>query len=680
MPSNKKTKQNQKKQNDKIVDKNQKKEIIESDNESESEDEIPVKKTSNAFGGFLMDSDSESESENSDESKVNDSEEEEEETKEEINEKVNNKQEKQKNNKNIITNNEINQIVYKEENNKNEKQKNKKESKKENKKESKKQLMKENKKNNRNEIDQGKTNLYVKDVELIVGGKILINESNIVINTNTKYFIMGSNGIGKSSLVKHIYEELQNKEDILMIDQHVKIEENETVLNFTLKANKELYDKQIRFEELEKKEELTDQEMNLYEELSEYLITNEWDKYSAEAKKILHGMGFNDLNINTNILSGGWRVRASITRALLKKPKILILDEPSNHLDLDANIWLTNYLETYPETLIVITHQIDLVNSVSNIVWYVGNIDLTGNKVHVIRGNYNNVLKKLESTQKELEKNYDKFQKEIKGMRNKSKPKKEVDEYIKKNSTPRPPKEYKVKIEFENIPSPGSDKIIQFNDVTFGYDPDINKKIFRNINLTISTDSRIVIVGPNGAGKTTFFNLCANLIQPDEGYIIKDERLRVGYFNQNVADSLPENTTPIEYLKSINGSLQDGDCRAILGKIGIKKTENGYDLPNTLIRDLSGGQKSRVSIASAIQLKKPHLIMLDEISNHLDIESIEGLIEGINAFNSAVVLITHDIYLIKNINNAVLYEVNKEEKNIIKFNGDFDDYVDKIVI
>jgi ATPase subunit of ABC transporter with duplicated ATPase domains len=530
-------------------------------------------------------------------------------------------------------------------------------------------------KNNRNDIDIGKSNIFTENIELIIGGKILINESNVVINTNTKYVILGNNGVGKSSLIKYIYEKLKDKEDILMIDQHVKIEKNETVNDFILKANNEMYNKQIEFKNLGEKEELNDEEIRLYEELSEYLNINEWEKFNSNAKKILNGLGFNDINIYTNELSGGWQIRLALGRALLRNPKILILDEPTNNLDINANIWLTHYLETYKNTLIVVTHEIDLINSISNIIWFIGDLELKGNMIYTIRGNYNNVQKQKIIINKEMEKNYEKFQNKIKEMRNKSTLKKDVDKYIKNNNVPRPPKEYKVNIEFDNVSSLNNNKIIQFNDVKFSYN---GKLIFEKLNLTIDESSRIILVGPNGVGKSTFFKLCSGLVNPNNGYIIKDDRLRVGYFNQNVADSIIDDLTPIEYLQTLDGQLKEEECRKILGKLGIKKTESNYDLPKTKNKYLSGGQKSRVSIASSVQLKKPHLIMLDEISNHLDIESIEGLIKGINECNSAFVLITHDMYLIRNIKNSTIYEV--KDNNIVKFNGDFNDYIDKISV
>lgn len=185
-------------------------------------------------------------------------------------------------------------------------------------------------------------------------------------------------------------------------------------------------------------------------------------------------------------------------------------------------------------------------------------------------------------------------------------------------------------------------------------------------------DSRYILVGQNGSGKTTFFKLCAGLLKPSCGEVIKDERVRIGWFHQQLVDTLPLDLTPIDYLKNIENKLDDNKCRMYLSKIGLKKQDT-FDPCTTLINELSGGQKSRVAF-SAIQVKEPNIILMDEPTNHLDIESIEGLINGINEYNGGILLITHDIHLIKSINGVSLYQMT--DSTIKHFNGDFDEYID----
>jgi ATP-binding cassette subfamily F protein 1 len=514
--------------------------------------------------------------------------------------------------------------------------------------------------------------LYSDKIEIIINGKILINESDIVINSHSKYFIIGNNGCGKTTILNNIYNKLHENIDILILEQDIKVNDNQQeIYDFILEADSELYNRYKKMKSLEEVEELTDEESILYNEVSEYVFSKKWDSYEAESKKILNGLGFSHINEKVSILSGGWRMRLALGRALLRNPTILMLDEPTNHLDLDAVIWLTDYLSTYKNTLIIVTHQIHFVNNIADTTWFIGNPELTGNKLYTIRGGYNQVQKTLDLLTKETINKYEKFEKRIQEMKKKSTPKKDVDEFIKKNNICRPPKKYIVNIDFDEVEQFSNNKnIIEFRNIDFGYKS--TDDIFKNLNLTIRNDTRMILVGPNGAGKTTLFKLASNLVKPNDGIIINDERLRVGYYYQQIIDNLPLDKTSIEYLQTINSRLDSGQCRGILGKLGIKKTEL-LDLPNTTINDLSGGQKARVSFSS-LQISNPHLILLDEPSNHLDIESMDGLITGINNFNGGVVIITHDMYLIESIKDAEIYELT--DNNVKKFNGEFAEYCD----
>lgn len=510
-------------------------------------------------------------------------------------------------------------------------------------------------------------------IEISIGGKKLINESDLVINENTKYFLVGYNGCGKTTLLKYLYDKLKDKQDILMIDQDINIEnENQSVNDFILNANFELYQKYKQMTELEKKDEMTDEESQLYNELSKYVYSNSWDKYNADALKILKGLGFNDSNKEVRLLSGGWRMRLALGKALLYKPNILLLDEPTNHLDLSATIWLTDYLESYTKTLIVITHQIGLLNTLPNYIWYISNSDGTGVKIHTIKGKYKHYINNLKEAEKKHIEEYNKFQKKITEMKNKSKPKKEVEEFIKKHgSITRPPKPYIVKILFEDVNVFTSKNIIELSNVNFSYD---NKNdVLIDVDFSIGFDSRYVIVGENGAGKTTLFKLCLGKLLATNGEIIRDERLSIAYYNQQIIEGLPLNNTPLEYILSLNNDFDEGECRKRLAKIGIKKDELN-DHCKVKINDLSGGQKARVALC-AIQISNPHIILMDEPTNHLDIESIDALIEGINNFNGGIAIITHDMYLIESIEKCKIFEV--KNNRVTEFYGDFNDYCDE---
>ena len=543
------------------------------------------------------------------------------------------------------------------------------------------------KQNNNNNIitsDRKKTNIDVKNklqnqliqplfhdnIEISVNGKILINESELTINSNTKYFLVGYNGCGKTTLLNYIYSKMKDTTDILLIEQDIKITSKQNIFDFILDANKSLHDAHTEYEQLELIEFPSDEEFNNITRIQEYLTQNNWYNYQSDAKKILNGLGFTELEKSVKKLSGGWRMRLALGKALLRKPKILLLDEPTNHLDLNAVIWLTDYLSKYKNTLIVVSHQIEFINNLVDIVWYIGNPELTGSQIYKFKGNFYDYVKGLDLITKEMANKYDKFSKQINLLKKKSTPKKYVDEFIKKNNVNRPTKTYNVIINFPDVPNINSNSIIKFNEVDFAYSSDQNL-VLQNINMSINMNSRYVLVGPNGSGKTTFFKLCAGLLNPSKGEVIIDERVRIGWFHQQLVDTLPLNLTPIDYLKKIEHSLDDNKCRMYLSKIGLKKQEM-FDPCTTLINELSGGQKSRVAF-SAIQVKEPNIILMDEPTNHLDIESIEGLIKGINEYNGGILLITHDIHLIKSINNVNLYQTI--DSSVKYFNGDFDEYV-----
>lgn len=519
------------------------------------------------------------------------------------------------------------------------------------------------------------TTLFSEKVELSMAGKKLINESELVINSETKYFLMGNNGCGKSTLLKYLYQKLLHYHDILMIDQNVKIDSSDqTVKDFILCAHLELYQKHKRMNELELFEELTDEQNEEYEDLGEYITSHNWDRYEANSFKILYGLGFGDGEKKVSLLSGGWRMRLALGRALLYEPSILFLDEPTNGLDINAVIWLENYLNTYNKTIVMITHQIDFVNSLANYIWYIGNPESSGEKLYTIKGGYYNLNKFIEQTKKGVEQKYEKLQKKITDMRRKSVTKKEIDDLIKKENAPRPIKEYKVNIKFEEISNNlGMRNIIELRNVSFGYEED--KTLLSNIDFSINLKSRYIIVGDNGAGKTTVFKLCTQQVNPTSGEIIKDDRISVAHYHQLLVDHLPLDKTPIEYLQSLDESLSEDICRAKLGKIGLKKIES-LDIPKNLIGNLSGGQRVRVALC-AIQLSNPSVILLDEITNDMDVTAIEAVIDGINEFNGAIVLITHDIHLIESIKDYELYEV--KDGTLKKFNGDFEEYRGKVL-
>jgi len=355
-----------------------------------------------------------------------------------------------------------------------------------------------------------------------------------------------------------------------------------------------------------------------------------------------------------------------------------LLDEPTNHLDLNAVIWLNWYLSTWKKSLLVVSHDQGFLNDVCDNI-----INIEDKKLEYYRGNFHKFTMALKQKKKSKLKEWEKMEKTIKQMRKKSKSKKEVNDFIakkEKEGVTKPEKEYMVSINFEEVGTIGR-PVLEIKDVGFEYSPE--KKIFKNINFGLDMDSRITLVGKNGAGKSTLMKLLIGKEEgkdflPTKGHIIRKNQLRIGYYHQHFDSELPKDKTPIEYIESVskfdeedlNGKSLYQYIRKQLGSISLEGEAH-----TKLIGELSGGQKARVALVALI-LQKPHLLLMDEPTNHLDIESVNGLIDGINNFNGGVFVITHDSELVTRT-DCDLWIV--ENNKLIFFKGEYDDYKDKII-
>jgi ATPase subunit of ABC transporter with duplicated ATPase domains len=243
----------------------------------------------------------------------------------------------------------------------------------------------------------------------------------------------------------------------------------------------------------------------------------------------------------------------------------------------------------------------------------------------------------------------------------------------------RPQRDINLHIEFQDVKYLTSNEytnIISFNDVYFNYG---NTQILKNINMGISMKDRYVLIGNNGSGKSTFFKLCKGELEPTTGTINKDIKIRIGYFDQHSINNIPNDLTPIQYLKTIDSTLQEQEYRVVLAKMGFKKQyeNDNFDVSKLLISELSGGQKVKL-VMTGILMKKPHVLLFDEPSNHLDIYFIDELTNAINNFNGGIVIITHDGHIINNIENYKLLLLENNE--MIHYNGTFTDYCDELDI
>jgi ATP-binding cassette, subfamily F, member 1 len=469
--------------------------------------------------------------------------------------------------------------------------------------------------------------------------------------------------------------------DVLLCEQEVVADDTPAV-QAILKADVKRTSLLDEAEKLNKEQQkgnikVTERLKEVYEELRAIGA----DAAEPKARRILAGLGFTAemQNRATKNFSGGWRMRVSLARALYLEPTLLMLDEPTNHLDLNAVIWLDNYLQGWKKTLLIVSHDQSFLDNVCTDI-----IHLDMKTLHYYKGNYSTFKKMYVQKKKEMIKEYEKQEKKLnelkaQGQSKKQAEKQQQDDLTRKQEKNRsklqktegessgraelipPPCDYRVKFRFPE-PPPLQPPVLGLDNVQFGWDP--AKPLFKKLDFGIDMSSRVAIVGPNGVGKSTFLKLLVGKLLPQQGESRMNHRLQIGSFDQHSAEHLTAEESPVEYLIRLF-NLPCEKAHKQLGTFGL--ASHAHTIKN---KDLSGGQKARVALAE-LSLNAPHVLILDEPTNNLDIESIDALAQAINEYQGGVVIVSHDERLIRE-SNCQLWVI--DEHTIYEFDGDFDDY------
>ena len=397
------------------------------------------------------------------------------------------------------------------------------------------------------------------------------------------------------------------------------------------------------------------------------------DAHSAPARAaaILSGLGFStaDQARPCSEFSGGWRMRVALAATLFAAPDLLLLDEPTNYLDLEGTLWLEDHLANYPRTVIVISHDRDLLDtSVDQI------LHLDRGRLTLYKGTYSS-FEEQRATREMLDAKHAKRQADerkrlqafVDRFKAKASKARQAQSRVKMLERMKPVTAL-VTQDVREISFPTPEKmlsppIIAVDDVSVGYDP--KKPVLNKVTLRIDTDDRIALLGSNGNGKSTLVKLIAGKLAPFSGRITRAEKLSVGYFAQHQVDELNLDGSPYDHVRKLMPDTPESKVRARVGAIGFSGKAG-----DTLVKSLSGGEKARLLLGLATFFG-PNMIILDEPTNHLDIDSRAALAEAINEFPGAVIMVSHDRYLIEACADQLWVVANQ---TVATYDGDLDEY------
>ena len=513
--------------------------------------------------------------------------------------------------------------------------------------------------------------LIINDLSLRIAGRLLLDHASLTLPAGTKAGLVGRNGTGKTTLFKAITGDFSSESGGISLPKNTRIGQvaqeapgtEEPLIEIVLKADVE------RAALLA--EELTTTDPHRIAEIHVRLA--DIDAHSAESRAatILAGLGFDDeaQKRPASSFSGGWRMRVALAAVLFAEPDLLLLDEPTNYLDLEGTLWLENYVSKYPHTVLLISHDRDLLNRAVNSI-----VHLDQKKLTFWRGGYDQFERQIseqrelqekgrvkqDAARKHLQSFVDRFrakaskarqaQSRIKALEKMKPISALVEDNVRPFSFPEPVK---------TVASP----IVALNAVNVGYQP--GSPILKKMTLRIDADDRIALLGANGNGKSTFAKLLAGRLKAESGSVTIAPGLKVAIFAQHQLDDLRPDENAYEHVRRLMPDAPESKVRARVAQFGL-----ATDKMNTAAKDLSGGEKARLLMGLAA-FDGPNLFILDEPTNHLDIDSREALILALNEFPGAVILVSHDRHLLEATADR-LWLV--KDGSVQPYDGDLEDY------
>jgi ATP-binding cassette, subfamily F, member 3 len=513
--------------------------------------------------------------------------------------------------------------------------------------------------------------LSITDISVRIAGRLLIEQGTAQIVPGARVGLIGRNGAGKSTLFHAIRGELPLEAGSITIPPRWRVGSlaqeapngPESLIDVVLKADLERDALLVEAD--------TAHDPHRIAEIQTRLVDIDAHSAPARAAAILSGLGFStaDQARPCSEFSGGWRMRVALAATLFSAPDLLLLDEPTNYLDLEGTLWLEDHLANYPRTVIVISHDRDLLDtSVDQI------LHLDRGKLTLYRGSYTSYeeqratkemldakhAKRQDAERKRLQAFVDRFKAKASKAR-------QAQSRVKMLEKMKPIAAL-VRQDVREITFPAPEKmlsppIIAVDAVSVGYDP--KNPVLNRVTLRIDNDDRIALLGSNGNGKSTLVKLLANRLAPFSGKITRADKISIAYFAQHQLDELNEDGSPYDHVRKLMPDAPETKVRGRTGAIGFSGKAG-----DTVVKSLSGGEKARLLLGLATFFG-PNMIILDEPTNHLDIDSRAALAEAINEFPGAVIMVSHDRYLIESCADQLWVVA---DRTVTPYDGDLDDY------
>lgn len=517
--------------------------------------------------------------------------------------------------------------------------------------------------------------LHINDLTFRFGGREIFDRATLAVAQGHRVGLVGRNGSGKSTLLKLILGELQPDGGAINLPARARVghlsqqapEGQTSLIDFVLAADTE---RAALLAEAD-----TADDPGRIAEIHDRLATIAADAAPARAAVILAGLGFDEAAQRRPLddYSGGWRMRVGLAAALFAAPDLLLLDEPSNHLDLEARLWLESFLTQFPGTMILVSHDCELLNNVAEEI-----VHIDGGKLVLYRGNYDRfeqaraeriALRAAEHSKQLAQRRH--MMEFVDRFRYKASKARQAQSRLKMIERMGPilaiARDEEIAFDFpapEILPPP----LITLDNAEAGYEP--GKPVLKRLNLRIDMDDRIGLLGPNGNGKSTLLKLLSKRLKPLGGEMFRPPKLRVGYFDQEQADAFAPERTAYQHLGELMPEKTETQIRAHLGRFGFSQ-----ERADQRIKQLSGGERARLLFA-LITYDAPHMLLLDEPTNHLDIEARDALIQALNAFDGAVMLVSHDPRLIAAVCDRLWLVTGG---TCAPFDGDLDDYRRRLI-